>query len=129
MELLYDKNPFYLAKMFFEAIQNGSKHEYSRLEQRSIIKFFLEEKCKPCEMYRRMCDVYGKACFNSRILTNELNMGLPLGTCAEKTVHEVKTYWHSGKVKVSAAVPVRRDMLAVFWDMKETNTIDFLEKV
>ena len=31
----------------FEAIQNGSKSECSRLKQRSEIKFLVAEKCKP----------------------------------------------------------------------------------
>ena len=29
--------------------------ESSRLEQKSVIKFLVAEKCKPCEIYRRMC--------------------------------------------------------------------------
>ena len=39
-------------------------HEYSRFEQRSIIKFLVTEKGKPCEIYWRICDVYRKACFS-----------------------------------------------------------------
>ena len=35
-----------------------------RLEQRSVIKLLVAEKCKPYEIYRRICDVYGKTCFN-----------------------------------------------------------------
>ena len=31
---------------------------------RLVIKSLVAEKYKPCEIYRRMCDVYGKACFN-----------------------------------------------------------------
>ena len=31
--------------------------ECSRLEQRSVIKFLVAEKCKPYGIYRRMCDV------------------------------------------------------------------------
>ena len=38
--------------------------ECSSLEQRSVIKFLLTEKCKSCEIYRKMCDVYGEVCFN-----------------------------------------------------------------
>ena len=38
--------------------------ECTRLELRSDIKFLVAEKCKPCEIYTRMCDVYGKACFS-----------------------------------------------------------------
>ena len=30
----------------------------------SVMKFLVAEKCKPCEIYRRMCDVYDEACFS-----------------------------------------------------------------
>ena len=36
----------------------------SRFEQRSVIKFLLTEKCKPCEIYKKMCDGYKEACFS-----------------------------------------------------------------
>ena len=36
----------------------ANKAEFLRLELRSVIKFLVAEKCKPCEIYRRMCDVY-----------------------------------------------------------------------
>ena len=49
-----------------EAIQNGSKSECSRLEQRLVIKFLMPEKCKLCEIYRRMCDVYGGVCYSKK---------------------------------------------------------------
>ena len=39
---------------------------YFKLEQRSIIKFLVAKKCKPYEIYRRMSDVYEKACFSQR---------------------------------------------------------------
>ena len=42
----------------------ASQTEY--LKQRSVIKFMVAEKCKPCEIYRRMCDEYGEACFSQR---------------------------------------------------------------
>ena len=31
------------------------------LEQSSVLKFLVVEKCKPCEIYRRICDVYEEA--------------------------------------------------------------------
>ena len=34
--------------------------ECSRLEQRSLIKFVEAEKCKSCEIYKRMYDMYGE---------------------------------------------------------------------
>ena len=40
--------------------------ECSKLEQRSVIKFLVAEKCKPCEIYRKMCNVHGEACFNEK---------------------------------------------------------------
>ena len=46
----------------------------SLFEQRSLIKFLVANKCKPCEIYRRICDGYGKACFRKKIFTNGLNM-------------------------------------------------------
>ena len=41
---------------------------YSRLEQRSIIKYLVAETCKPCEIYRTLCDVYEETCFNKKNL-------------------------------------------------------------
>ena len=38
----------------------------SRLEQRCVIKLLVAEKCKSCEIYRRICAVYGKACFSKK---------------------------------------------------------------
>ena len=38
--------------------------ECSKLEQRLVIKVLLAEKCKPYEIYRRMCDVYKEDCFS-----------------------------------------------------------------
>ena len=37
--------------------------ECSRLEQRSVNKFSVAEKYKPCEVFRRMRDVYGVSIF------------------------------------------------------------------
>ena len=36
----------------------ANQTESARLEQRSVIKFLLAEKCKQCEIYKTMCDVY-----------------------------------------------------------------------
>ena len=61
--------------LFFEPIQNGGK---SRLEQKSVIKFLVAEKCKPCEIYKRICDKYREECFSKKMLTNKLKIDLPL---------------------------------------------------
>ena len=34
------------------------------LEQNSVIKFLVAEKCKPCEIYSQICHAHGQACFN-----------------------------------------------------------------
>ena len=38
----------------------------SRSGQKSVVQFLLVQKCKPCDIYRRMCDVYGEASFSQR---------------------------------------------------------------
>ena len=38
--------------------------ECSRLEQRSVLEFLVAEKGKPCDIYRRMNDVYAEAHFS-----------------------------------------------------------------
>ena len=63
------------SKMFI----NGLDMDWPlQIEQRSFIKYLLVVKCKPYEIYRRMCDVYGEACFSQNMFTNGLNMGWPL---------------------------------------------------
>ena len=42
----------------------------SRLEQRSVIKVLVAEKCKPCDIHRKICDVYGEVCFIEKLFTN-----------------------------------------------------------
>ena len=68
--------------------------QYSRLEQRSVIKFLVAEKCKPCEIYR-MCDMYReifkKIFLYHKMFTNGWNVGLPLQAGVEKTVHSGNT--------------------------------------
>ena len=50
-------------------------NQCSRLEQRSVMKFFAAEKRRPCEIYKRMCDVYGEGCFSkNKMFTNGLNI-------------------------------------------------------
>ena len=62
------------------------------------MKFFVAKKCKPFEIYWKMCDVYGKACFSQIIFPKSL-----LRSWVEKTVNEVETYWLSGKENVPGA--------------------------
>ena len=36
-------------------------------------QILIAEKCKPCEFYRIVYDVYRKACFSQKIFTNVLD--------------------------------------------------------
>ena len=74
-----------------------------RIKQRSAIKFWVSEKCKQCELYKRMWDLYGKACFSKKIFTKWLNMGLPGEAWVKKTVHEREKHWLFCKEKVMGA--------------------------
>ena len=51
-----------------------------------------------------MSDVLREACFNQKIFTNELNIGLPLQTWVEKIIFRMETHWFPGKEKVLGAV-------------------------
>ena len=42
------KNVLIFENICFEAIQNGSKSKCSKFEQRSVNKFLVAEKYKPC---------------------------------------------------------------------------------
>ena len=105
LELVYRKNYFHLAKIlvlkFVKMIVNQA--DCFRLEKSSVIKSLLPEKCKPYEIYRRMCDVCGEArCSKKKI--NGINMGSPQRSWVEKTIYGVKIFWLSGKEKVPDAV-------------------------
>ena len=41
--------------------------EFSRLEQRSLMKFLVAQNYKPCEIYKRMCEVYAGTRFHQII--------------------------------------------------------------
>ena len=45
-----------------------------RFKQKFLIKFLLVEKCKSCEIYRRINHVYAEERFNQEIFTDGLNM-------------------------------------------------------
>ena len=48
------------------------------------IKVLVAEKRKPCEIYRKMCDVYGEVYFSQKLFTNSLNMSFPQQTQVKK---------------------------------------------
>ena len=46
----------------------ANQTDCSRFEQKFVIKFFVAEKCKPCEIYRRMGNRV--ACFSRKMFIN-----------------------------------------------------------
>ena len=78
-----------------------------QIEQRSVIKYLLAEKCKPCEIYR----------------------SLPLQVWFEK-FHGVDTQWLSSKKKFSVQQSVKKVMLAVntfsYWKYLRLNSLYLL---
>ena len=48
---------------------------YSRFKQRSVIKFLLVEKGKPCEIYTIICDVYREVCLSQNNLNKSVKDG------------------------------------------------------
>ena len=44
----------------------AANQNVQKFEQRPVIKSLVSEKCKPCKIYRKMCDVYGQASFSKK---------------------------------------------------------------
>ena len=58
--------------------------EHFKFEERSVIKFLVAEKCKPCEIYRRMCDVFGDACFSKNNVYKWAKLGFATSSHNQK---------------------------------------------
>ena len=56
----------------------------SWLEQESLIKYLVAEKCKQCEIYERMFDVYEAACFTPNIVRKSSKHGRPTTRLRQK---------------------------------------------
>ena len=102
---------------------------YSRLEQRSVIKILEAGKCKPCETYRRMGNVYDEASLVKKMFTNWLNIGLPQWVWDKKTVHEEETHWLSSKEEVWGTVVCKESHTVSFGTWKEPWWLICLKKV
>ena len=59
-----------------------------QIEQRSVMKYLLAEKCKPCEIYRRMYDVYGEECFSKKNVDKWVKHGFAT-TNRTEVCHEI----------------------------------------
>ena len=55
------------------------------------MNFFVAEKCNPCEIYRRMLDMYRKVYFSQKNVYKGLNIGLPFQVWVKKAMHSVET--------------------------------------
>ena len=61
LELAFCKNYFDFTKIFVLSLFIELVNQSCWLEKSFVIKLLVAEKSKPCEIYRRMCDVYGEA--------------------------------------------------------------------
>ena len=68
--------------------------------QRSVIKFLVVVKCKPCEIYKRMYHAYRETCFSQEMFTNWLKMCCLQRACVKKTVYVEETQGLPGKEKI-----------------------------
>ena len=91
---------------------------WSRLEQGSVIKFLVAEKCKPCEIYRRMLNVYGKVCSSQKMFPNRLN-------CLKKVkiVFKMKT----GQAGLHRLIHLKWSVVIGLLKIKGPITIDLLQ--
>ena len=96
------------------------------LEQRSDIKSLVAEKCKLCEIYWRICDVFRETYFSQKMFANRLNM------FTTSSLNGKDIPWRENtdpKVKKKSQVQqsIKKVLLIVFQCMKGPISIDFLE--
>ena len=103
LKLVYSKNIKISQRYLFSGYLEirKIKRKSFKFEQRPVIQFFVAEKCKLCEIYRRIRDVYGEAYFSKNIFRNRLNMGFSLWDWVEKAVYGVEAHWFFRKEKNS----------------------------
>ena len=102
--------------------------DYSRLELGSVIKSLIVDKCKTCEIYRRMCEMYREACFSQNIVHKWAKNGFATTSQSRKD-HSLK-WKHTDslvrkKFRAQQSVKVT---LRFFTDTKRLVTIDYFEK-
>ena len=99
MEWLYSKDCFDIAKSFsLRLYKMVANQNAPGLNRGPSSNFWEAEKCKPCEIYWRMCDVYKGTRFSQKNLYKY----------AQRSVNKV--------------------MLTVFWNQKGSTSFYFLEK-
>ena len=103
------------------------KKFFSGLKQRSVTKFLLSEKCKHIEIYTRMCNAYGEACFSQMIFTG-FNLDSHHRTKSKKQFIMWKHTESPAKKKLRAQWSLKKLILTVPLDIKESITTDFFGK-
>ena len=99
MELVYCKKYFNPVKIFVSRLfkMSANQRSCSRHEQKSVIKFLVVKKYKPCEIYKQCVMCKEKQVLVKTIFINGLKMGLPLW------VNQKDNQWPSSKEKVMVA--------------------------
>ena len=85
--MIHCKNYFNLTKTFLLRLLKKmavDQTESSMHELRSVIKFLIGEKFKPCEIYIRMSDLYRKACFNPKNIYKWAKHGFAMTRLSQK---------------------------------------------
>ena len=109
-----------------EAIQNGSKSVSTRLEQRSVIKSLVADKCKPYDIFRRMSDMYREVCFSQKKLYLWARYGFATMSLSRDSLWSGNTNFPAKK-KLCAAVS-KGGLADSLLGHEKSIIIDFLEK-
>ena len=96
----------------------------SRLEQRSVIKFLLAEKCTSHEIFRRICEVYKERCFSQKRDNHEFST-----TALNRKDSSFSENSLSGSDKVSDAVDIKESHIDSLLRHEGPITILILEEV
>ena len=88
----------------------------------------MAEKCKPWEIYRRMCDVHEEASFSEKNVYNWVKNEFDTMRLSWKDNLWSENILISVKKKIQAQQSVKKVILTVLYEMKGSITIDFLEK-
>ena len=97
-----------------------SKTEYSRLEQRSVLKFLQAGKCKSWEIYRRMCGICTKKHVWAKIFYKQTKHEFAI-TCHRKDSQWSGSTESPAKKKGLAAVVSKEDHADCFGEHERTH--------
>ena len=66
--MVYSKNHSNLPEIVVLRLSQIMTNQSAPDLKRSVMKFLVAKKCQPCEIYGRMCDVYGEEYFSQKSL-------------------------------------------------------------